>query len=468
MRAISFEELIAATGGTPVGIDDLSRTFSRVEIDSRKVAGGDLFWALEGKRHDAHKFVKQALTAGAMAVVVDAAKSRKMTCPRIEVENTLAALWQLAHWYRKQFDALVIAVTGSVGKTTTRRMITSVLSVRFAGVESPHNFNNHFGVPLSLLQLERHHEFAVIELGASHTGEIEGLALMSQPEVGVITAIGPAHLDEFGSLDAIIQTKGELLQVLPESGFAVLNGDDRAVRGMAERSSCSVIFVGERDDNDIQATKIDYGNADLSFQVGASRYQLAVAGKHHLPAALIAVAIGMQFDMTPEEIALGLKKYEPAPGRCDTLEIGGWTVIDDTYNANPLSMSAACQALQSWQTHGKRILVTGDMLSLGEWSRDFHRLFGEEVARAGIDYLVAVGSQAAAVAGSARKLGMDAGCLAVCRDHDTALMLLDCWLTRGDVVLVKGSRGMRMEAIITGLRKLAEQQAEQSQDSRAA
>jgi UDP-N-acetylmuramoyl-tripeptide--D-alanyl-D-alanine ligase len=468
MRAISFEELIAATGGNPVGIDDLSRTFSRVEIDSRQVAPGDLFWALEGKRHDAHKFVKQALAAGAMAVVVDAAKSRKMSCPRIEVDDTLAALWQLAHWYRKQFEALVIAVTGSVGKTTTRRMITSVLSVRFAGVESPRNFNNQFGVPLSLLQLEPHHEFAVIELGASRCGEIEGLAIMSQPEVGVITAIGPAHLDEFGSLDAIVQAKSELLQVLPATGFAVLHGDDRTVRGMGERSACSVIFVGEREDNDVRATQVVYENGELAFQVGQSTYRLPVTGKHHLPAALIAVAIGMQFDMAPEEIARGLENYEPAPGRCQTLEIGGWTVIDDTYNANPLSMSAACQALQSWRTSGRRVLVTGDMLSLGDWSRDFHRLFGEEVARARIDYLVAVGSQAAAVAGSARKLGMDAGCLGVCHDHELALMLLDCWLQQGDVVLVKGSRGMRMESIIEGLRKLAEQRGWASLDSRAA
>lgn len=446
----------------------LDQRLTRIEIDSRRIRAGDLFWALAGKRHDGHKFVKQAFIGGAVAAVVDREKSHKLHGPRIEVDNTLAALWQAAHWYRRQFETLVIGVTGSVGKTTTRRMITSVLSVRFAGVESPHNYNNAYGVPLSLFAIEPQHEFAVIELGASQVGEIEALAAIAQPEVGALTAIGPAHLDEFGSLEAIIRTKLELLQALPATGFAVLNGDDRNIRTMASQSPCPVIFVGEKTQNNVIATDVVQENGWLSFRIAGVRFRVPATGRHHLTAALIAIAIGRQFELSDDEIARGLEQFESAPGRCQLLHMGPWTVIDDTYNANPLSMSAACQALKERQGPGKRILVVGDMLALGDWSRDFHRIFGEEAARTKIDCLIAVGSQAAVVAGSARKHGMDAGCLAACRDTDLALMLLDCWLEPGDVVLVKGSRGMRMESVVSGLGRMAEQKRHADEQRRAA
>lgn len=467
MQALSFEDLISIVSGTPVSIDNLKSRVPRLEIDSRKIQPGDLFWALEGKKHDGHKFVKQALSAGAAMVVVDAEKAARLQCPRIEVENTLLALWQLANWHRSQSEALVIGVTGSVGKTTTRRMITSVLASRFSGIESPLNFNNQFGVPLSLLQLEPHHEFAVIELGASKQGEIEALSTVAEPEVGAITTIGPAHLDEFGNLETIARTKRELLESLPETGFAVLNGDDKLIRQMAEVASCPVLFVGEKEHNHVRATDVVQEDQRLLFQVNAVPFQVPVTGRHHLTSALIAVAIGKHLDLTDEEIAAGLKSFSPSPGRCEVKRIGPWTVIDDTYNASPLSMSAACQLLRDWQSGGKRILVTGDMLSLGEWSKDFHRLFGEEAARSRLNRLIAIGTQASIVTASAKKHGMDAGCLGVAPDHDLALMLLDCWLEPGDTVLVKGSRGMKMEVIVQGLQRLADQREQKSSSTPA-
>jgi UDP-N-acetylmuramoyl-tripeptide--D-alanyl-D-alanine ligase len=468
MQPISFHELIAAVGGTPVGLPALEQKFARVEIDSRSIRPGDLFWALQGKKQDGHKFVKQAFAAGAVAAVVERAQALRLPEPRIEVDDALAALWLFANWYRRQFETLVISVTGSVGKTTTRRVIAAVLSARFAGIESPLNFNNEFGVPLSLLQIEAQHEFAVIELAASSEGEIEALAAIAQPEVGAVTAVGPAHLDEFGSLEAIIRTKGELLAALPETGFAVINGDDKNVRQMAGRAPCQVILVGEKEHNHVRAEQVSVGNGRLEFTVDGTRFQLAAAGRHHITAALMAVAIGRQFDMTDAEIAQGLARFASAPGRSHPQQIGLWTVIDDTYNANPLSMSAACATLRDWQAAGKRILVTGDMLSLGDWGTDFHRLLGEEAARSRIDRLIAVGAQAVAVAGSARKQGMDAGCLGACRDQEIALMLLDCWLEPGDVVLVKGSRGMKMELLIAGLKRLADQRRQDEPPQRRA
>jgi len=456
MQPTSFQDLINVTGGTPVDIDDCAAQFCRIATDSRTIQPGDLFWALEGEKHDGHRFAKQALNSQAIAAVVSADKAQKIRGPRIEVDDTQSALWRFANWYRKQFEALVISVTGSVGKTTTRRMIASVLSTRYSGMQSPENFNNHYGVPLSLLQLEEEHEFAVIELGASRIGEIEELSAVAEPEVGAITAIGPAHLDEFGTLEQIIRTKGELLEALPPSGFAILNGDDRHVRQMAARSACPVILVGEREHNQVRATNVTLENNYLRFDVGPSSFELTVTGRHHLTAALTAIAVARQLEMSDAEIAYGLKNFQPASGRSLPISMGSWMVIDDTYNANPLSMSAACQILNDWKTTGKRILVTGDMLSLGEWSEDFHRLFGEEVARSQVNVLISVGNHAGTVIGSAKKCGMDAGVLGVCRDHDLALTLLDCWLEPEDIVLIKGSRGMRMEAIVQGLQKLAD------------
>ncbi|MCA8997452.1 MAG: UDP-N-acetylmuramoyl-tripeptide--D-alanyl-D-alanine ligase, partial [Planctomycetaceae bacterium] len=411
MQPFPLQALIDATGGTPVGLEDLSAPIDRIETDSRRIQPGDLFWALKGNRHNGHKFARNAIRDGAALAIVDTRHGRKLNCPRIEVDDTLTALWQFANWYRKQFDVLLIGVTGSVGKTTTRHLITSVLSSRFRGMESPHNYNNQFGVPLSLLQIEADHEFAVIELGASRSGDIETLTAIAQPEIGVITAIGPAHLDGFQSVENIIATKGALLENLSDSGFAVLNGDDRNVRNMADRSQCPVILVGEREDNDLQATEVAVDNGWLGFRIQDVEFRVPATGKHHVTSALIAVAIGRQIGMTDEEIIQGLRTFTPLAGRCQTRKIGPWTVIDDTYNANPRSMSAACQTLKDWQTPGSRILVIGDMLELGEWSDDFHRLLGEEIARSKIEKLIVVGSQAANVARNAKFHGMDAGCL---------------------------------------------------------
>ncbi|MCA9081879.1 MAG: UDP-N-acetylmuramoyl-tripeptide--D-alanyl-D-alanine ligase [Planctomycetaceae bacterium] len=455
MQPVSLRELIAAIHGQPVGIDAVDVPVDRIETDSRDVRPGDVFWALIGQNDDGHHYLQQALRQGAVACVVEAERLTDDRQQMILVEDTLLALWDFAEWYRRQFDALVIGVTGSVGKTTTRHMVHTVLGQQFVGVESPRNFNNHFGVPLSLLQLGSEHEYAVIELAASQVGEIADLASIAHPEVGLITAIGPAHLDEFGSLEQIVQTKGELVAAIPGSGFAVLNGDDTLVRQLAARAACPVIFVGEQRDNDLVAQWVRSENGQLRFQVDSTSFDVPVVGRHHLTSAMMAIAIGRQIDMSDAEIAAGLRSYRPVSGRSELLHIGPWLVVDDTYNANPLSMLAACQTLQDWQGANKRILVTGDMLSLGNASDEYHQQLGQFIAHTGINQLVAVGSQAALVAGSAKEHGMDAGCLGVCGDVETARMLLDCWLEPGDVILVKGSRNMQMEQFVNYLKQRA-------------
>ena len=460
MQPVTLDDLINACQGTAIGISNLQASFDRVEIDSRLVRSGDVFWAIVGKRDDGHRYIRQALDRGAVACVVEQERLGDHRERLIAVEETVLALWDFAEWYRNQFDPLVIGVTGTVGKTTTRHMLHTVLSAKYFGVESPGNFNNHLGVPLSLLQLGPDHEFAALELGASQTGEIEDLASIAHPEIGVITAITPVHLDEFQTMEAILQAKGELLEALPKSGFAVLNGDDQLVRQLAERASCPVIFVGEDTRNDLIAQWVRVENGWLRFAVEAAEFDVPVVGRHHLISAMAAVAVGRQVDMTDEEIAAGLRMFEPISGRSELLRIGPWVVINDTYNASPASMKAACQVLQDWTGANKKILIAGDMLALGSQSGQFHKELGSQIAHSGVHRLVAVGSQAASIAGSAKEQGMDAGCLGVCGTTDLARLLIDCWLEPGDVVLVKGSRDLQMEQFVAYLESLAKRQSE--------
>lgn len=449
MTPVRISDLIAATNGRAIGCRDDTIGIERIETDSRKVRPRDLFWALNGNTHDGHDYIPQARQRGAELCV---SQRPAEGIPLLLVDDTLLALWRFAKWYRQQLDALIIGVTGSVGKTTTRNMLAAVLAQRFAGMHSPHNYNNHIGVPLSLLQIHPEHEFAVLEFGASRVGEIAALADVAQPEIGLVTAVGPAHLDEFGSIDNIASAKGELLEALPETGFAVLNGDDEAVRGLAHRAACEVFFVGERVKNHVVARGVEQFNNRIQFQIDRSKFQVHAAGRHHLTAAIMAVAIGREIGMGDDEIAAGLEAFKPVPGRCTVARLGDWTVIDDTYNANPRSMHAACQLLRNWNGPGNRVLVAGDMLALGAQAETHHTELGRMIAASGIDRLVALGAQAATVARSAREAGMDAGCLGACRDIDTLMLLLDCWLEPEDVVLVKGSRGMHMEQVVDRLR----------------
>lgn len=454
MTLARISELAAAVNGRLAGVDDASAGFERIETDSRKVRRGDVFWALKGPRHDGHVFITDAHSRGAALCVAEKGRIPK-GIPAIAVADSLQALWDFAGWHRQRLDALLIGVTGSVGKTTTRHMLHAALSARFRGIQSPANYNNHWGVPLSLLTVQPEHEFAVIEFGASRVGEIAQLAALAQPEVGVLTAIGPAHLEQFGSIENICAAKAELLEALPDTGFAVINGDDERVRLAADRAACRVLRVGARANNDLIARGIEIDGESLRFQVDRSRFHVHAAGRHFLTSALLAVGVGREIGMHDAEIAAGLQTFRPVAGRCQVVTLGPWTVIDDTYNANPASMRAACELLRDWHTANQRVLIAGDMLELGPQSGEFHAGVGLEAARCGVSRLVALGAQAAHVARSAKEAGMDAGCLGACRDLDTLTLLLDCWLEPGDVILVKGSRGMHMEQVLEQLKQLA-------------
>jgi UDP-N-acetylmuramoyl-tripeptide--D-alanyl-D-alanine ligase len=425
----------------------------RVVTDSRHVQPGDVFWGLSGNRFDGGAFASEAYRLGAHGVVVANRYVQPAPgCWSLEVENGLKALERLAGWNRDRFEGTLIGVTGSVGKTTTRDMIDSVLGVRLAGVASPKNYNNHVGVPLSMLALQPQHDYAVLELAASATGEIAALAAQCRPKIGVITRIAEAHLGGFGSTELVAEAKTELLAALPTDGHAVLSGDDAWLRRMAGRSAATITWVGRSLDCDLVATNVEAGGGLLKFNIGSDGFVVPVWGRHHLASALAAIAVGRIMGLSTAEIADGLARFEPAPMRCEITEVGGATIINDTYNASPSAMRAALELLRDFDAPGRRIVVCGDMRELGDASTPLHRQLGDEVVTlCGADLLVACGEHAHDVVAGACEAGMASSRTLAYRQPEESLPQLGAAIEAGDVILIKGSRSLAMERLVAAL-----------------
>lgn len=451
MNYHSIDNLIAVTGGRINDDRQLGHGFDRIAIDSRNVRPSDVFWAVRGERRDGHDFVHDALGNGAAACVVERNCCNLNSARFVEVDNTLNALWDYSRWWRRRQTAPVIGITGSFGKTTAREMIFSVLSQTGYGVRSRKNFNNHLGVPLSILDMQSHHTFAVLEIGASARGEVHQLAGIAEPQIGVVTGIGPAHLEGLGTVENIAATKAELIESLPSTGLAVLAGDDPHVRQMASRSLARVLFVGESEINDVRAIRVENGNECLSFELDSYQYRVPALGRHHLTAAIVAVALGREFGLSPNRIDEGLQEFRPARGRCNYRRIGSCHVIDDTYNSNPRSLEAACRMLSDWCGANQSILVTGDMLELGPSAELLHFEAGVAAARAEVDHVVAVGRHAPDFIRGAQQAGMRKTQTHACETIDEVTRTLQSELQPNDVVVVKGSRGMKMERVIDWL-----------------
>jgi UDP-N-acetylmuramoyl-tripeptide--D-alanyl-D-alanine ligase len=425
-----------------------------VVADSRLVQRGDLFWGLPGSHCDGSQFAADAYARGAAGTIV----SQKYVkpgpgCWSLQVDDSRQSLLKLATWNRARYSGRVVAVTGSVGKTTTRQMIRAVLERQFRGTTSPKNYNNHVGVPLSMTALDPRHQFGVLELAASAPGEIGSLAELCQPHVGVITRIGDAHLGGFGSLDALAKAKTELLEGLPIDGCAVLAGDDARLRRLASRSRAKIVWFGRGLDNDLVATNVESRDGRLGFEVDGTHMSVAVWGRHHLCSALAAVAVGRLFGMRDVEISRGLCEFEPAPMRCQISNIGGATIIDDTYNASPVAMKAALELLRDINAPGRRIVVCGDMRELGEAAPRLHRNLGDQVVTlCGADLLVACGDHSSDVVDGARTAGMPQSRTLAVPDVDHLLEHCQRVVQPGDVVLIKGSRALAMERLVAQLK----------------
>lgn len=421
-----------------------------VVIDSRQVQSDDVFWALTGVRHNGAYFAEEAFMRGAAGVVLEGRDVEPWAGRwTLRVDNTQAALWKLASWHRSRFAGDVIAVTGSVGKTTSRNMIATVLAGSYRVQASPKNYNNHIGVPLSLLRCGREDRYAVIEMAASGMGEIARLAGLARPSVGVISKIGEAHLGGFGDSESLVQAKCELLTSLPRDGVAVLNGDDPALRRIAARHNVRCVWVGRRSDCHLTASELEFHAGVLKFQVDRQRYQVPVWGRHHLTSALAAIAIGRLFGIRPAEIAGSLATFQPIAGRCRVLHAGPTTVLDDSYNASPTAMEAALATFREMEVAGRRVVVCGDMRELGRTAEHWHRRLGEQVvAVCGADMLIACGEHSQTVVAAARRAGMPQQNAIACQNTEDGLTILGRILRPGDGVMVKGSRAMGMERVV--------------------
>jgi UDP-N-acetylmuramoyl-tripeptide--D-alanyl-D-alanine ligase len=417
-------------------------------IDSRTVGPGQLFFAVKGERLDGHGFVEAALGRGAVAAVVRADQLGRYPGETrlLAVEDTLVALQTLATAVRKLWGKPLIGVTGSVGKTTTKEAIAHVLSTRFRVLKSEGNFNNHFGLPLMLLKLEPEYDVAVIEMGMSHAGEIRALAKIAQPEIGVVTNVAPVHLEFFDSVAGIARAKYELIESLPAGGTAVLNADDEYVSQFGRDFKGKVVMYGTRAAADVRAENVRNCGAEGSefdVVIGGVRERatLPLVGEHNVLNALAAVAVGLERGMKPSEAVGALSGLAPADKRGEVVRLGNITVINDCYNCNPKALDAMVDALAAMAAR-RRIVVAGAMLELGPTEEELHRRAGAHMAEKKIDVLLGVRGAAEAMVDAARRTGMRAEFVSTPEEAGE-------WLAReardGDVVLMKASRGVKLE-----------------------
>lgn len=455
----SLDEIVAATGGKLVRDDGPGDLPLRIVTDSRDVTSDCLYWALHGDTHDGHSFVESAIDNGAVACVVSSAWSNQAGvafCGTVvEVDNPLQALADLAAWNRSRWPVHVIGVTGSFGKTTTREMLHAVLSGKFETLRSSKNFNNQIGVPLTLLQLGLHHEIAIVELGASACGEIRRLAEIARPDSGIITGTGFAHAAQFGGYKAVVRAKGELAEAIPGRGLLLLCGDEESAGTLASRATCKVTNVGTGTDretgNELIATDIVQSGEQLLVTIDGTDFEVTAAGRHFARSVLFCVAMARHFGMSDEEIQHGLRNFVPVAGRCEIRQLSTCTIIDDCYNSSPEAMQAAIAVLAGRVTRGKRILITGDMLLLGEHSATCHHDIGVSAAASGIDHVLAFGRFAGDVVAGAVEAGFDPDRATAHVKLVTLCSTLNSVLADGDVILIKGSRATHMERVVEWL-----------------
>ena len=460
MISLTVSELIKQVKGKLLNPNPefLQKKFEGVTIDSRTVAVGNLFVALTGEIRDGHDFVLQAIDKKAAAVLVQKNRSQKIDLgritqvPVIQVNDTRIALQELAYNYRRKFDLPVIGITGSNGKTTTKEMIARVLETKYRVLKSQKSFNTLIGVPLTIFELSPQTEILVLELGTSQFGEIYKLAELAQPNLAVFLNIAPAHLESFGSLENVAKAKFELLEKLPGDKPVFINFDDQILRQRAATEKHKIISYAIDNPADYQALDVIIsGNGHLDFKVKQNSFRLNLLGRHNVYNALAAYAIGDYLKLSPQKISQALQDYHPAHLRMEIQEIRGARIINDSCNANPASMLAALEALAVSNTSGRRIAVLGEMLELGEKSVELHQEVGQKIPQLKIDLLITVGDQAEHFARGAVQSGMPASAIRSLEDKKRAGQYLLSLIKPGDTVLLKGSRGMKMEEILKWL-----------------
>ncbi len=463
-------DLVEGLAGRRPG--DATQPIRRFVIDSRDVGPGDVFVAFRGEKTDGHSYVSDAFGRGAIAAIVEQdvpieallldlrhnvtlRSIRQWTLPVIiRVDHSLIALQELARWWRARLNSLrVIGITGSVGKSSTKELIATVLERDYTVLKSEGNLNNEIGLPLTLLQLEPKHQYAVLEMGMYARGEIARLAELAQPIVGVVTNVGPVHLERLGSIEAIAEAKAELVQALPPDGAAILNYDDERVLTMRDKTRAQVLTYGLDPQADLWADEIvSEGLEGIHFTLHHRgeefHVQVPLLGRHSVHTSLRAAAVGLAEKMTWDHILEGLQDRRAQLRLVAVPGPNGSTILDDSYNASPASMIAALNLLA--ELNGRKIAVLGDMLELGEYEDEGHRMVGLRAIDAA-DTLVTVGELGRMIAQEALNNGMVPERVKMCGTNDEATAYLNANVRPGDMILIKGSRGLHMEDIVNAL-----------------
>jgi len=454
----TVEELISATSGSLRNGVSEGTYLGPVNIDSRTIKRGEVFLAIKGKNFDGHSFMPEAIKRGASCIIGEKKKIPKIGFGKkvtiIEVDDTIRALGDLARFLRKRFNIPVVAVTGSNGKTTTKEMIASVLGQRYCVLKNEGTKNNHIGLPLTLLRLSKKYDIAVLEIGTNHFGEVSYLADICLPNIGVITNIGPSHLEAFGRLEGVYKEKTALLKKLINPRICILNADDIYLKRLLSSQQNGLIGFGFGINSscDFSASRIKVAGSKLSFWLNNNkvRLQMNTVATHNVHNALIACAVGRIFGLDYSDIAKQLSDFRFPQGRLNLKRFKGILFLDDSYNSNPLSLEKALDTLKNIRVKGRKILVLGDMLELGKGARSFHIEAGQKAARV-CSVVIGVGDMAKLALDEAERCGLDKRNIFSCANPSEARQILfkRVLLNKYDVVLVKGSRAIGLEEVFS-------------------
>ncbi|NLK21417.1 MAG: UDP-N-acetylmuramoyl-tripeptide--D-alanyl-D-alanine ligase [Epulopiscium sp.] len=465
MVAIKLSEIVTAVNGRLILNDNLENAgdiiIKEIATDTRKISEGDLFVALSGEKFDGHNFIPQAFDKGAKICI---SNREDVIVPNdkglIVVEDTKEALMDLAAFYRSLFPIPVIAITGSVGKTSTKDMIASVIGERYNILKTQGNFNNEIGVPLTVFRLNGHHEAAIIEMGMNHFGEIHNLSRIAKPDIAIITNIGVSHIENLGSREGILKAKSEIFDYVPKEGIAVLNGDDNLLINLNSKSPFNTIYFGLGTHNNIYAKDIHQkGITGIDAVVVFDNQEIPIhipsPGKHMVYNALVAFAIGLKLGLTIQEIINGLLKYKASGMRMDISKTKkGIYIIDDAYNASPQSMKAAIDVLSESNEGKRKIAILGDMLEMGSFSSQAHEEVGKYVAKRDIDYLFCIGNEAKHIIRGAIDDGMSNNKVKMFSTQQELWRYLEDFIAYQDMVLFKASRGIHLEETVEKLKEV--------------
>jgi len=458
MMELLIDEIVRATEGKLIK-GNLKDKVMGISTDSRKVKKDELFIPLKGEKYDGEDFVKDAIDKGASAVIT--ARLDNVECLKdfsvnvIYVNETLEALHKIASYYRKKFNIPFIAVTGSSGKTTTKDMIAQILSKKYKVLKTEGNFNNEIGLPLTIFNLEDTHQIAVVEMGMNGFGEIRRLKNIVKPQVAVFTNIGVAHIEKLGSRENILKAKTELIEDFKEENVIVLNADDDMLSKIPLQYSSKYYRYGIKS-GEIKACDIEKGEKDIKYTLKYKNLEkeikLSIPGIHNVYNSLAAICVGLEFGINVEDMAEALKDFQPGKMRLNIIEKGDIKIIDDVYNANPDSMKAALSVLRDLPAK-RKIAVLGDMLELGEYAVEAHKEIGKLVADSHIDILITSGDMSKYIAEESKVCGMKENNIFVCNTNKEVNEILKDIIKEGDSILVKGSRGMKMEQIVQFLQE---------------